>query len=363
MSDQSASAQEKSHEATPQKLERARKKGELDRSTDAQTALVYLGLASALFVGGSWSAVHLGETLMAFLARPAALAALLTSPASEAIFGELMVRVMGGVLPVLMVPGGFVLALLATRRAIVLAPDKLKPKLSRLSPVANAKQKYGPQGLFEFFKNALKLTTIGVALGLVLAREVDNLPSYVHLDERLLPALLSKQLWSILSAVLVIATAIGLIDIFWQRHRHMKRMRMSHQELKDETKNSEGDPQMRASRRQRAREIAENRMLNDVPNASVIITNPTHYAVALSWTRAAGTVPMCLAKGVDDVAQRIRVRAEQAGVPIHEDAPTARSVYALVEIGQPVKPEHYKAVAAAIVFADKLRAKNKERVT
>ena len=107
---------------------------------------------------------------------------------------------------------------------------------------------------------------------------------------------------------------------------------------------------MRASRRDRGREIASNRMLHDVPKADVVIVNPSHYAVALKWSRGDGTVPVCVAKGVDEVARRIRVRADQAGVPVHSDPPTARSLHALVEVGHAIAPEHYKAVAAAIVL-------------
>ena len=136
---------------------------------------------------------------------------------------------------------------------------------------------------------------------------------------------------------------------------------MTHQELKDENKQSEGDPHMRASRRDRGREIASNRMLHDVPNADVVIVNPTHYAVALKWSRAENAVPVCVAKGADELARRIRVRAEQAGVPIHSDPPTARSIHAMVEVGQMIHPDHYKAVAAAIVFADRMRARQRAR--
>ena len=136
---------------------------------------------------------------------------------------------------------------------------------------------------------------------------------------------------------------------------------MTHQEIKDESKQAEGDPYMRASRRERGREIANNRMLHDVASADVIITNPTHYAVAMKWTRAEGSVPVCVAKGEDELARRIRVRAEQEKIPIHSDPPTARSLHALVDVGKPILPEHYKAVAAAIVFADKLRAQQRER--
>ena len=134
---------------------------------------------------------------------------------------------------------------------------------------------------------------------------------------------------------------------------------MSFQDMKDETKDSEGDPHAKGMRRQKGQEIALNRMLQDVAKADVIIVNPTHYAVALRWKRSDRHAPVCVAKGIDEVAARIREKAAIAGVPLHSDPPTARAIYASVEIGAPVKPEHYKPVAAAIRFAEALKARRK----
>ena len=123
----------------------------------------------------------------------------------------------------------------------------------------------------------------------------------------------------------------------------------------DETKKQEGDPHMKQQRRERGTQIAMNKMLCDVPNADVIVVNPTHYAVALKWNRDGGEVPVCVAKGVDEVAGRIREIAAENAVPIYSDPPTARALHATVEIGAPILPDHYRAVAAAIRFADRMR--------
>jgi len=360
VSDRASTSQEKTHEASPQKLERERKKGEFARSQDAQTAAAYTGLAIAIALAGGWSAVRLGETLMAFLARPFELAALFDT-APTPITAQLLGAIGLAIAPVFAIPALLILALLLSQRAIVAAPSKLKPKLSRISPVANAKQKYGPHGLMEFAKSAVKLIAVIVVLGLAVLSEIDRLPGYVHLGGRQLPMLLAAQFWNILTGVLIFAFSVAAIDLLWQRHSHLKKMRMTHQEMKDESKQSEGDPYMRASRRERAREIASNRMLHDVPKADVVIVNPTHWAVALKWSRASHAVPVCVAKGADELARRIRQKAEQAGVPIHEDAPCARSLHAMVDVGHAIQPEHFKAVAAAIIFADAMRARQIER--
>jgi flagellar biosynthetic protein FlhB len=125
----------------------------------------------------------------------------------------------------------------------------------------------------------------------------------------------------------------------------------------DEFKESEGDPHFKAARRQRAQEVATNRMLVDVARADVVVVNPTHYAVALRWDRGKGGAPVCVAKGVDEIARAIRERAAEHGIPIHSDPPTARAMFASVELGQEIRAEHFRAVAAAIRFADAMRRK------
>jgi flagellar biosynthetic protein FlhB len=160
---------------------------------------------------------------------------------------------------------------------------------------------------------------------------------------------------------LLVALAIGGVDYLFQYHDHMRKNRMSHKEMRDEHKEAEGDPHMKQSRRQKAQEIASRRMMQDVPGADVIIVNPTHYAVALKWKRAPGTAPECVAKGVDEIAMTIRRIALENGVPIHSDPPTARALFATVEIGQEIAPDHYRAVAAAIRFADMLKLKARRK--
>ncbi|MEL7467404.1 MAG: flagellar type III secretion system protein FlhB [Pseudomonadota bacterium] len=361
MSDQNQQSQEKSHEASQSKLERSRKKGDLPRSQDLQAATAYIGFATVILLAGGWGGTYLGETLMAFLSHPADLAALLIHGGAFETGITLFGRIGVAIFAVFAVPALLIITLLITQHAIVLAPQKLTPKFSRINPVENAKQKYGRNGLFEFFKSFVKLIAISVILAVAIAGEIDRLPGYVHIHERMLPLLLLDQFWNVMTGVLIFALAVGMIDFLWQRQNHLRRMRMTHQEVKDESKQAEGDPHMRASRRDRGREIANNRMLHDVKSADVVIVNPTHYAVALKWSRSEKSVPHCVAKGADELARRIRVRAEQDSIPIHSDPPTARSLHALVDVGKQIEPEHYKAVAAAIVFADQLRAKKRER--
>ena len=347
-------AQEKSHDPTPRKLEQAREKGDIPRSQDAQTLAAYLGLFVAMAAGGTWAARLTGETLMAAYAHPESLAQEILGPAARETLAGLLGPVFLATLPLVAAPAALVVALLVAQRGVVLAPDKVAPKLSRISPLENAKQKFGPTGLVEFLKSFVKLVAVGAVLGIVVAGEIDRLPGHAGLAPRLMGGLLAEQFEAMMTGVLIVAAAVAFLDLAWQRHDHVRRNRMTHEEIKEEGKQVEGDPHMKAERRERARQVATNRMLRDVPEASVVVTNPTHYAVALKWDRAPGTAPVCVAKGADEIARRIREIAEEAGVPVHQDPPTARSIHALVEVGEQVRPEHYRAVAAAILFAERM---------
>lgn len=357
MSGEHDSAAEKSHEPTARRLEKARETGDIAHSKDAETFAAYLGFAVAMLVGGGWAAVRIGDTLMPFLARPGDLAGHLLSGAASETGLVLMGRLAPPVLALVAAPAAMIVALLVAQRGIVLAPERLRPKLSRLSPVKNAQQKYGPRGLVEFAKSAVKLAAIGAVLAIVLGGELGRLPGHVGLDPRLAGQVLERLFRLLIGGVLVVAAALAAFDLAWQHFDHRKRLRMSDQELKEEQKQAEGDPHMKAERRGRAQSIATNRMLLAVPEADVVIANPTHFAVALKWERAGGGAPVCVAKGVDEVALAIRARAVEAGVPVREDPPTARALHGLVELGQEIPPEHYQAVAAAIIFADEMRRK------
>jgi len=164
-----------------------------------------------------------------------------------------------------------------------------------------------------------------------------------------------------MAVVLCVALAIGGVDYLWQRYDHLRRHRMSHRDLQDEHKQHEGDPHMKNERRQRANRIAGDQMMADVPGADVVIVNPTHYAVALKWSRAPNSAPICVAKGVDHVALAIRAVAKDHGVPVRSDPPTARAIHATTDIGMEIDPEQYQTVAAAIRFSEAMRHKARAR--
>ncbi|MGY6697043.1 MAG: EscU/YscU/HrcU family type III secretion system export apparatus switch protein [Roseinatronobacter sp.] len=353
MSDDEQSG-EKEFEATEQKLQKQRRKGEIPRSSDLNTAAAFLGLLLAGLAVGDFALLRLGDAGIVLLAQAEPISALLVTQAKPLV-GGLIGHVAIALLSLAAFPFLMVWAGLFAQRAVVFAPEKLKPKMSRINPISNAKNKYGRSGLFEFAKSAVKLGVISAALWLFLIHNLPVVLTAMQLSPGLAVAELMRLVMFFLALVFLVKLGVGVIDFFWQRAEHLRRNRMSHKEMRDEHKQSEGDPHAKGERRRRGREIASNHMLEAVPEASVVIVNPTHYAVALKWSATDPGAPICVAKGVDALAARIRERAEQAGVPIHSDPPTARALHASVEIGEEVQPEHYVAVAAAIRFAEAMR--------
>lgn len=352
---------DKEHEATPQRLEEARRRGDVPRSPDLAVAASYCAFVLLAAALGGPLMMEAGAVLSGFLAAPERIAAqVFAGSAAAALAGPA-----GGLalvlVPFLIVPFVATLGAFALQRAFAPASEKIAPKLNRISPIAGAANRFGRRGLVEFAKSCAKLAVVAAILGLFLAAEMRQAPALAGLDPGPALARFGQVLVRFLAICAVVALVFGALDWLWQRAEHLRQNRMSRRELTDEVKAGEGDPHIKAQRRQKAMAIAANRMLADVSGADVVIVNPTHYAVALRWDRGARRAPVCVAKGVDEIAARIRERAAEAGVPIHRDPPTARTLHATVELGQEIRPEHYRAVAAAIRFADAMRARARAR--
>jgi flagellar biosynthetic protein FlhB len=354
MSQNDEDTDDKPHEATPRKLDEARERGELPRSADlAATAGMAGFLALALFPaqGGLGTLAELGR---AMLDRAEALGDAFLG-GGTALGGATLAALGVALAPAALVPAALVLALLLAMRGLVFASEKLEPKASRLSIVQNAKQKFGRSGLFEFAKSAVKLVVYCVVLWLYLAARLPVMLIAIAHSPGQVTGLMLRLMVEFMVLIVLVMGVIGAVDYLFQHFDHLRQQRMSHRELMDEIKTSEGDPYLKQARRAKAESIATNQMLADVPKASVVIVNPTHYAVALRWSPEAGGAPVCVAKGVDEIALRIRERAREAGVPIHSDPATARALHAGVRIGEEVRAEHYAPVAAAIRFAEAMR--------
>ncbi len=231
----------------------------------------------------------------------------------------------------------------------VWAPEKLKPDISKLSPLGGLKRMFGLDGMVNFVKSMLKVFIIGIICWSTFKPHTRDLQGLVLLDPTLMLPFAMDVLKAILMSVLGAIGVGALADWIWQRQRFMQRLRMSREEVKEEHRQSEGDPHVRGKQKQMRLERAKRRMMQNVPKATVVVMNPTHFAVALLYDKET-PAPLCVAKGVDSLALKIREIAEAAGVPVIEDAPLARALYAAVDLDETIPRQHYEAVAKVIGF-------------
>ena len=358
---QEDTGEQKNFEPTPKRLEDARKKGEVARSNDVHTAAAYAGF---LIVVWQLAPDQLGR----FGAIGAHLIENAENLSDHFLFGQFS-GAWGGFMGAValafsaffVVPAALVLVSLVAQGAIVWAPDRIAPKSSRISPISNAMQKFGAAGLMEFAKSFVKMLAFGIAFVIFVVWNLDHMVMLVWLSPAQVIVALGQFVVRFMVIVVAMSAILGAIDYMWQRFDHLRKHRMSRQEIMDETKQSEGDPHLKSKRRQRAEAIATNRMLRDVAQAAVVIVNPAHYAVALKWAPHDATPPVCVAKGIDETARQIRMAAMEHGVPIRRDPPVARTIYATVRVSHPIERDQFEAVAAAIRFAEDMRRKARER--
>lgn len=351
-----ADPESKTEEATPRKLEDARKKGDVAKSMDVGSAASLMGAAAVVLGGGGFFATSMAEQLLPFIAAPHTMLGGLDAGAGVEIGAQALWAVapfLGAVALATIIGGaGGNLA----QSGLMFTPDKLKPQWERVSPMAGFKRIFGPDGLFQFGKTFLKLIAVGVICWFVLkphTREFENLVAMSPAS--ILP--FSRDLAiALMSAAIIFLGFTAGADFIWQKMRFAKRMRMTKEEVKEDYKQSEGDPHVKAKLKQIRAQRSRKRMMQAVPTATVIVTNPTHYSVALRYEKD-DPAPVCVAKGVDVLALKIREVAREHSVPIVENVPLARALYATVEIDDVIPREHFEAAAKVIGFVMQSRKK------
>ncbi|PJI86115.1 flagellar biosynthetic protein FlhB [Yoonia maricola] len=348
---------DKQYEPSQKKLDDARKKGEIARSADLTTAAAYGGLLIVMLTIGPVALIDLSTAMSVLLEQSNDLSSAVFAGGGIALHGGILGEILWGLAPWFALPAALAIVSVTLQRGFLFTASKVAPKLNRVSPISGVKNKFGRQGLFEFAKSSTKLTIYCVILGFFLVGQIERIIGSMQLPPRLIIVELGRMLVALMVIVLLVSLVLGAVDYLWQRAEHTRKNRMSRKEMMDELKQAEGDPFIKQQRRQRGHDIATNKMLADVPTADVVIVNPTHYAIALKWDRSAAMAPICVAKGVDEIAGRIREIAAENAVPLHSDPPTARALHAEVALGQEISQDHYRAVAAAIRFAEEIRKK------
>jgi flagellar biosynthetic protein FlhB len=347
---------ERTERATPKRREEARKQGQVARSPEVSSLFVLTAGFAVLALTGGKLLDRLEETTREMFARIA------DPAATPGDVGSVLSATIGTV-AILCLPALLATALAGVTASVVQVRPKLvlsmlKPKFGRLNPVPGAKRMVSPHSLVELAKSLAKLAAVGGIAALTLVPRVDDL---VQLGEvppdqamRTVAGLVVSLAWRVLALLVVIAGA----DLFWQRHSHEKGMRMSKEEVKQEAKQQDMPAEVKGKQRQRARQMARARMLGQVKHADVVITNPTHFAVALAYRPEEGA-PRVLAKGSDLLALRIRELAKEHDVEIVENPPLARHLYATADVGETIPADAFAAVAEVLAFVWRLNRRRR----
>jgi flagellar biosynthesis protein FlhB len=338
--------EDRTEAATPKRLERAREQGQVPLSREAVGFATLLGatLAGAFALpplGMHWLRTMRDLLSVADPGATAAVALNLLRASALALLPVLAATALAAILATMAQTGGLV-------RGQALVPDA-----SRLNPLAALKRLFGLKGLAELLKTLMKLGLVGLALW--RAVDLRGLQAALHLPAGALLEEAGRGALRLLVATLGAFVLIAALDLGWVRWQHHRQMRMSRQDMREEMRESEGDPQVKGRLRRLRESRARRRMLAAVPKAAVVITNPTHYAVALAYDQAQAAAPRLMAKGVDAMAARIRAAAEEHGVPIVASPPLARALYRL-ETDTEIPPEHWQAVAEIIAYVWRLRS-------
>jgi flagellar biosynthesis protein FlhB len=338
----------RTEDASPRKLEEARKDGDVPKSAELSQVFALSGAFAAVAMGGGAMAYHLADSLLPFIAHPDTIE--LQGAAGQAVAWQVAMCAAPVLLTVL---GATMLAGIGgnvIQHGVLFTTAKLRPDLSKLSPAQGLKRVFGIDGLMNFLRSALKVLLVGAVAWWVLAPHAGELTGLITMEPASILGYSASLARSLMFAVLSLLALGAVLDFIWQRQRFMDRMKMTKEEVKEDYRQSEGDPHIKARQKQIRTERARRRMIQQVPKATVVVMNPTHYAVALRYAQGETPAPQCVAKGMDQVALRIRAIAEEAGVPVIEDAPLARALYANVEVDQIIPHQHYEAVAKIIGF-------------
>jgi flagellar biosynthetic protein FlhB len=349
----------KTEEATPRKLEEARRKGDVAKSPDVPQWLSLAAACGVILAGGGMFGTQMAGDLLPFIAAPHEMIGVLEGGGGAALAARAMWAAAPFLGAVLFAAGAAGAAGNIAQHGFLWSPDKLTPDFSRLSPMKGFQRVFGVDGLVAFLKTFAKVIAVGFIAWAVMkphAREFENLAAMS--PAAILP-FSQKLIVGLMVGVLAFLGVTAAADWLWQRLRFAEKMKMSREELKEDYKQSEGDPHVKARLRQLRIEKSRRRMMQNVPKATVVITNPTHYAVALKYVQGEDAAPLCVAKGVDTLALKIREIAGEHDVPILEDPPLARALYATVDVDEVIPREQFEAVARIIGFV--MNPKNKGR--
>lgn len=348
---------QKTEEPSQKKLEDAHKRGEVVKSQEVKHLFMIIGGTLALSILATSGSAQLQQTLAPFIGS-----AHLFDPNGYALLA--VIEALGtSLMAVLALPLGIMMIAAAAgnmvQHKLVFTFEKVKPKFNKISLLQGFKKLFSMHSFVEFIKSIAKVAIVSVIMLILVWPEKDRLEGLVSYEPASLMSLITALVFRLLFGVIIVMAFIAALDYGFQRAQSLKKQRMTKQEVREEHKQLEGDPHIKARLRQIRNDRARKRMMAEVPNATVVIANPTHFAVALKYVQNEMDAPRVIAKGADDVALRIRGVAEENDVPVIENPPLARALFDTVELDDIVPSEHYKAVAEVIGYV--MRLNNKRR--
>ena len=348
------STQERTEAPTARRLSKAREDGQVARSVELPAAAVMISAVTLLFLSGSWLLLKLAEGFKAGFVIDRT--TLLSPDLLPAMVGAQLLHAFGVIAPILLLTAVVAIVASGLTGGYLFSVKALLPKGSKLNPLNGLKRMFGPKAAVELIKALLKFALVA---GVLVAMVQVNLGDLVRLGNMPLEPAMRRAGELIVESALYVTLSLVLIaaiDVPWQKYDFLKRMRMTKQEVKDELKDIEGRPEVKAQIRRRQREMSNARMMQKVKDADVVITNPEHFAVALAYDPAGDGAPTLVAKGADLMAQQIREEANRHGVPIFEAPPLARALFFTTEVERPIPEALYLAVAQVIAYVFSLAA-------
>jgi flagellar biosynthetic protein FlhB len=353
-------AGERTEKATPKRRAKAHKEGRVARSMDFQSASVLMAALVALGSFGPKMLAHMQEsmvTLLSMISRPD----VVDSRGMGELFGYVAREIGLTVAPIAFVCLIVGVAVNVFQVGLKPAPGVLKPKFGKLNPITGLKGLLSPNSLVELVKNLFKVGMVALVVALALLPKLDTLGAMVGTPGPDLVPILGHQVLSIAQRAALLYLALGAADVFYQRYRFEKSLKMDKQEVKDEAKQTELPAEVRRAQRRKAFELASARMMDAVPTADVVVVNPTHYSVALKYSSDA-PAPVVVAKGMDVLALKIRELAREADVAIVPDPPLARTLYGSVDVGKMIPEDLFHAVAQLLAYVYRVAGARKVAV-
>ncbi len=351
--------QEKTEQPTGRKLEKSREEGQVAKSTEISSFAVFSSGIIIIFMFKGFIGSQLATISTTIFGSLDSLT--ISRDQVQGLFGKGVIFYFVTLAPLLLglVIFGFVANV--AQIGFKFTPKALKPKMNKFNPGKGLKRIFASSSsLVEVGKALLKFILIGGFTFIVLKSFVLESVALVNFTIPDIIGYMTDSAYSLVWKLSLIFAVLAIGDLVWQRKKFKKDMMMTKQEVKEENKQTEGDPEVKSKIKSIQMSMARSRMMQDVPNADVVITNPTHYAIALKYSPGEDAAPKVLAKGVDGVAQRIKAIATENGVPLHEDRPLARSLYKMCEVGEYIPPDLFKAVAQILAYVFNLK-KNKKK--